>query len=367
MRTCLRFALVAIVTAALAAAADPALLKLVMPEARVISGFNVSQVMASPLGQFLLSQLPPDAADFQKFVTMTGFDPRRDLQEVLIAASASPRPERTGLVLVRGSLDTSRVIQLAKQHGAGIHNYKGVTILTLNGKHTSPAKPGGNGEGWFALLDNSTAALGDAASVRGAIDRRSSGSSLDARLTAKVHELSSLYDFWGVSTIPATEWAGTVPDEKLGGAMKGDIFRAIEETSGGVRFGTDIEIAGEAVTRSDKDATALADVVRFLTGLVQMNAQDPKVAGVSRFLQSMELTTSGNTMKLSLRIPEAEIEKLILTAKEQQKSAGESPAVRRSRRARRAAAQPEAPAGRNSSDVIIHSSPKEMGTVVIKQ
>ena len=363
MRTCFRFAVVLLVAALMSAGADPALMKLVMPEARVLSGFNISQVLASPLGQFLLSQMPPDTADFQKFITVTGFDPRRDLQEVLIAATGTPSQKRAGLILVRGSFDTTRALTLAKQHGAGVSYYKGVPILSEGAKR-APAKPAGHPEGWLALLDNSTLALGDAGSVRGAIDRRSTGSTLNAHLVNKVSELSSLYDFWGVSIIPATEWTGTVPvpDEKVSGVMKGDMFRAITETSGGVRFGNDIEFSGEAVTRSEKDATALADIIRFLTGLVQMNAQDPKVAEVSKFLQTMELSTNGNTMKVSLRIPEAEVEKLILAAKQQQRTAGVSPGGRRTREARAESAPAE-----RSGDVIIYSSPKDMGTVVVKQ
>ncbi len=363
MRTCFRFTVALMVTAAFVAAADPALMKLVMPEARVLAGFNISQGLASPLGQFVLSQMPPDTADFQKFITVTGFDPRHNLREVLIAAPGGPSQKQAGLVLVRGSFDAGRAVALAKQHGAGVSYYKGVPILS-GGAKKSKGKSQGHPEGWFALLDNSTVALGDAASVRGAIDRRSTGSTLDAHLVNKVNELSSLYDFWGVSTIPATEWTGTVPvpDEKASGVMKGDMFRAISETSGGVRFGNDIEISGEAVTRSAKDATALADVIRFLTGLVQMNAQDPKVAGVSKFLQTMELSTDGNTMKMSLRVPEAEVEKLILAAKEQRAAAGVSPARQRHREAPAQAAPAE-----RSGDVIIYSSPKDMGTVVLKQ
>jgi hypothetical protein len=271
---------------------------------------------------------------------------------------------------VRGTFDTNRILALAKAEGATIRTYKGIQVLTGNKKRPLEFNTGiGKSEGWFAFLDNSIVALGDEGSVRAAIDRRGLGTAVSARLLAKVHEVSSLYDIWGVSMIPTSELAAAVPDERLSGAMQGDALRGIEETSGGIRFGNDIEVAAEAVTRSEKDATAIADVVRFFTGLARMNQNDPGAAQVAKFLESLELSTQGNVFKLSLRVPETELEKMILTAKSHQAGQGKQRAVRRprARTAERAAVQPprDVPAPDNG-EVVIHSSPKEMGTVVIK-
>ena len=68
-----------------AMAADPSLLGLVMPGAKVVTGIEVSQSQASPFGQYVLSQMDL-GANFDKLATAIGFDPRRDLQEVIAAA-----------------------------------------------------------------------------------------------------------------------------------------------------------------------------------------------------------------------------------------------------------------------------------------
>jgi hypothetical protein len=103
--------------------------------------------------------------------------------------------------------------------------------------------------------------------------------------------------------MPVSEWASKVPDQNVSGVMQGDALRSIEQSSGGIRFGNVIEISGEAVTRSEKDATALADVIRFLTGLVQLNQKDARITGPAKLLQSLDLRTEGNVMKLSLFVP----------------------------------------------------------------
>src|SRR5690242_10879057 len=87
--------------AALASPADPQLLKLVMPDAKVVSGVDLDRIKAAPFGQFFLSQLPADAA-FEQFVAATGFDPRRDVHEVLMASPGDPQ-RKSGLLLVRGA------------------------------------------------------------------------------------------------------------------------------------------------------------------------------------------------------------------------------------------------------------------------
>ncbi len=48
----------------------------------------------------------------------------------------------------------------------------------------------------------------------------------------------------------------------------------MDSVAGGVRFGANIEVTAEEQTRSEKDATAMVDVVRFLGGMLQMNSNN---------------------------------------------------------------------------------------------
>jgi len=63
--------------ATVASAADSQLLKLVMPDARVVSGVDVDHIKTTPFGQFFLSQFLVDSG-FKELVDATGFDPRRE-------------------------------------------------------------------------------------------------------------------------------------------------------------------------------------------------------------------------------------------------------------------------------------------------
>ena len=81
-------------------------------------------------------------------------------------------------------------------------------------------------------------------------------------------------------------------------------------------------ITADAVTRSDKDAQALADVLRFLSGMLQTNkSTNPTAAQLSALLSSLVLTTNANVLHLSLTVPEAQLEGFLTAAHQHQATA----------------------------------------------
>ena len=94
--------LVASFCCAFAWGADPALMNFAPPDSGVVIGINLDQIKASDLGQTIVSKL--DNADLEKFVATIGFDPLRDLHEILIAAPARNQKSH-GLFLLRGAFD----------------------------------------------------------------------------------------------------------------------------------------------------------------------------------------------------------------------------------------------------------------------
>jgi hypothetical protein len=300
--TRLRFALAAAVfTISTAFAADPALLALVPPEAKVVGGMNVDRTAASPFGRFLLSQVKEEDAAFQKFVSSTGFDPRRDLREVVFAGISAPGQKGHGLVVARGVFNGPQIFAAAKAEGATASTYKGVELL----KHKSDSAS-------FAILDGNIAIAGDEAMVKRAIDQRGGKVALDAKIASKVNDVSVRFDAWLVSSAPVGNFAGAAPNAQAGAAMKSTAIQSIEQTSGGVRFGNIVEIAGEALTRSDKDALALVDVIRFISGMLQMQREkNPEAARFAGLLDTMDVKAVASTVHLSLSVPQADIEKLI--------------------------------------------------------
>src|SRR5262245_49300492 len=111
-----------------ASAADPQLLSLVMPDAKVLAGVNVEQAKGTQFGQYILNQIQSHDAEMQKLIAATGFDPRRDVREVLVASNGSAQSQ-TGLALARGNFDVAKITATATAHGVSTESYSGVTIL----------------------------------------------------------------------------------------------------------------------------------------------------------------------------------------------------------------------------------------------
>lgn len=323
MKRLFPLAAVTILGTSLATAADPALLGLVAPETKIVTGIQIDQSKASPFGQFLLSQMQLEDNHFRQFVQSTGFDPRRDLREILIASDGTPN-HRPSLIAVRGQFDLVKILALARNEGATASKYLGYDVVT----------PARQGAPVAAFIDSSLAVLGDAAAVRASLDRRQKGGAADAALVSKINEASGQYDAWFVSLVPVSQLATQVmpPVGAAGqGSVPANLLQAIQQATGGVRFGSIVQVGGEALTRSPQDATALTDVVRFLANLAQGQLQqgqtDPALKQFAALLNGIELRTDGAKMKWSVAVPEAELEQLIQSSQK----------PRRATRTRRAA------------------------------
>ncbi len=293
------------------AAADPGLLRLLMPDAKVVAGLQVTQTRNSMFGQFVLSHMQVEDDSFKKFMAQTGFDPRKDVSEIMMASNwEQATPESRWLVVARGTFNLPTITAAALANGGTITSFQGVDILT----YTPPAKPDGKPDvqSGIAFFDASNAAMGDLASVKAAIQRKQSNASTTGKLAARVRELGAKNDFWFVTLVPISEFAGAMPDPNLSSAMKGNLLAGVHQASGGIRFGDTVTISGEAVTRSEKDALALVDVFKFVAGMVQLNRQNDKTVGqVATLLDTMDLKTKDNVMSMSLAIPEKQLEQML--------------------------------------------------------
>lgn len=296
-----------ILSVSAAFAADPALLNLVGPEARMVAGIDVERARDSFLGRKVMEQLNAKDGEFSKFVTMTGFDPRRDVREVVIATPDANTKNSPALILIRGIFDTGRIHGFLKTAGiAPVENLGGVDFYT---------KADVKGDMGFAIVDGSLALAGNKETVRAALQRRAASSpAMTSSTYSKAQSLSQANDIWMVTSIPVAELSNAVPGNKEGpqGMMGGDAFKGIEQAAMGIHFGAEqMEVTAETVSRTEKDATSIADVVRFLSTMVQMNREKPEVKALAAALDGMKLTTDARTTTLTISLPVAEIEKMI--------------------------------------------------------
>jgi hypothetical protein len=274
-------------------AADRQLLGMMMPDAKVLGGMNVIQVRTSPYGQYLLSQGPFNDPQFQQFVMKTGFDPLRDITEVVVASRGVPG-DKSGLVAARGTFNIQQIIAFVQTNGGTVDQSHGVPLIT-----------GPHGEMAIALIDNTLALAGDADSVIAAIPRRTAPSTLDPVLVAKADALSASADAWAATTV--SPGAAGLPTGSKPGGFDLTALQSIQQSSAGVKFGASVNVNAEVVTDTPQNASALADVARLLVKLGEMNPQSAQIAPL---LESVSIQTAGTAVQLSVSIPENLIEQM---------------------------------------------------------
>jgi len=274
-------------------AADPTLLNLVDPGAKVLAGVNVQQAKGTLFGQYVLNQIESSNTEMQQLIALTGFDPTRDVSEFLVASTGAPE---TGLALALGSFDAAKITAAASLKGAVSEAYNGVTILE------DPKQTHG-----VAFLGSTTAVAGDVASVKGAIDRQKNAQPLTSSVLVKINELSASQDAWALTTVPPSSLAPPAAAPHNGQIPPA--FQSVQSASGGVKFGANVVFTGQAQTDTAQNATTLGDMVKLLISLAQMNAsQNPQAAQLA---QQVQVTASGNVVTVSLSLPQDQFQQLV--------------------------------------------------------
>lgn len=294
-----RLSIAAVLTVVLAsstfAGVDPSLLSLVMPDAKVLFGVQVDQAQASPFGQYILSEFN-NGADFDKLIAVTGFDPRRDLHEVLGATVDG----QNGLILGRGLFLPARIGAAAVLAGATSTSYQGIEILTGPGQASES----------FAFLDSSTVVFGQKAAVTAAIDRKATGTRFSGDLADKAKAVSASNDAWFATLTP--------PGSFIPGAVAQSFnqipLQAALQASGGVKFATTgVTVSAEVLARSSQDAQSMVDVGKFLASLVQMNRdKNPGARKIATLADAAMFNATGSVATLTVTLPEQQVEELLM-------------------------------------------------------
>ena len=285
------------------AAVDPSLLAMAPAQSQIVAAINVEGSRSSAFGQFLLRQLSSHDDSFQQLVEQTGFDPRRDLQSILLTAVPPQSSKAQGrfAVLARGNFDQNRIKAAAQKQGSVVQHFQGVDLLAGNQGDEHIA---------FAFLDVDLAVMGDLLSVKQVIRNRANPASLDPVLQNQISKIES-NDAWFASISPPPSFIANV-DPDLKKSMDGaQALRSIVRSSGGIEFGGTSNVVFNAETRSAQDATSLADIIRFMASMLQMQrGKDGRAASLAPALDSMKLEVAGPSVHMAVHLPESVLEQL---------------------------------------------------------
>ncbi|HZL56146.1 MAG TPA: hypothetical protein VFC21_03650 [Bryobacteraceae bacterium] len=239
--------------AAIAAAAQPridnVLLRMVPPGTESLVGAHMDQIRGTDFYKKLVERqkLP----QMEQFAKETGFDPRRDVRELLYAGTASG-----GALLARGKFPLHPDVRDAKpvRHGA-------YTIYTFD-------------RSGYCILDATLAVAGDVKSIAAALDEWKTGTHTAARpLLALAHDIEPRSQFWGASSGFAGFLADNMP--RAGGAIDfSKIFQGLNDTWFQANFAAGFQAIVHGTTATEQDAVNLRDTAKGLIGFGRLSVPE---------------------------------------------------------------------------------------------
>ena len=273
----------------------PAELKYLPGDAAVVAYANVRDVMNSELRQRLRKFEGVTDEGRSEFKQETGIDIETDIDHV-VACMGAPAgdAERSGLVVVSGRFDATRIEALALRHGGKTEQYQGKRLLVVS-THGKGEEAGVGPEMAMGFLDSGIVALGTADMVRRAVDRAASGNNVldNAELMRLVGGMTG-ESLWAVGRFDALSAHATLPAEVSERIPPITWFSASGRVNGG------LQAVVKAEAKDEQAAENLRDIVRGFVALAKMQAGSKPA--IQKMMPDVQLSGDGKEVAISFAV-----------------------------------------------------------------
>jgi hypothetical protein len=267
-------------------------------DASAVAYADVRAIMNSEFRR-KLKQVLPTGEEQEKLKAETGIDIENDIDTV-IAGFSGDNPEGA-IVLMRGRFNDSDIESRARQHGATVEQYDGKRIVLMKHEQREGIEAARHeathSTGALAFLEPGLIALGQANSIKKAIDARGSKNNItkNTEMMKFVESVQIGSNAWMVGRFDAFQNSPQLPEE-LKSRMPAVQWFAVSANVNGGLSGT-----LRADTRDEKAADDLRAIVNgALAAGRLMGGQDPRAAAV---LNSLQVQGTGNTVTLAFTVP----------------------------------------------------------------
>jgi hypothetical protein len=269
------------------------LLSLVPPAVPVVAGMNAPSRNPQPSSFLLITH--NNSVDLDDFIALTGVDPTRVIEQVLIVAEDGRASLTEHSLLASGHFDQALI---RRSTGAASDTlYRDIPVLVV--QPFTRERASFNDVRWLAIIGSNVAIFGTISLVKQELDRYLSRSAADPFLVQRLARLRADDDTWCVLARPI--YSGEIRsmlqalDAKLADSLEdGDAFQF------GIRYGRRVEFEYEFKMSTSADAEIVSrSLVQSLGG--------PDVTESSRFPTSPPSRTDG-VVRGALKVSRARYE-----------------------------------------------------------
>lgn len=271
---------------------DNVLARLVPADSTALFGARMELLKSTPLYAKLVVQQKLPQLD--TFATETGFDPRRDVRDLIVASNGKPN---AGVLLARGTFHVT-VPSDMKAH-LKVLRYKNYNLLVSS-----------KDDAGFCVMDGTLAIAGPVSSMKAALDQYTSGGKQgSAGLLNLARAVPPQFQVWSVSTGGADFLANNLPRE--GNASNfGKIFRALQDTHFQADLSKGLNAVAQGNCATEADAKSLGDAAKGLIGFGRLSVPDNQPE-LLRIWDGIHIEQNQRMITISANIPQDLVERLV--------------------------------------------------------
>lgn len=240
--------------------------------------FRVDALKTSPLYQKWIA--PRMLARWSERTRQSGFDPQKDLLEVVVASDG-----KQALVLARGRFAPEKIGRELERSGARKSLYRKYALY-------------GDEEAVLVFVDRETAAAGPPARIRALLDRPRSGA-IPARLREKMRSVPAASQIWAVSL--AANPFGTASLPFNGAPALERLFHSVESVWAGADLRSGLNMTVEWTCRTKDDGKLLHDALRGFIGMGRLSTPDSD-RELLRFYDSIRVSQRESVVRVDTEL-----------------------------------------------------------------
>lgn len=311
---------------------DRSLLALLPPNATTLVGVDLERLKGTTLYRHIEedSRKGPGGSHFDDFMAATGFDPRRDVQELLVASWMDPglkENDQQFVAVARGQFNTSAIgREIRKENKVRAENYRGFEVfLPEEGSKRAPKDAARNRQkqgvagtpheqGAFAFLDDRTALAGTRPALFAALDRKASGGpSLlsNSGLLSRAQAISATNQVWAVSEKPGNVVSRAFPkNDSIEGSNFARIFASMQNSTFALDLMNGLDLKAVGLCKTAEDAKTLGDAARGFVAIGRLAAsqKEPELMSV---LDGIRVEERNNELNVFVQMDQRTLEKLL--------------------------------------------------------
>jgi hypothetical protein len=266
---------------------DASLNTLVPSDAVLLAGTRLETLLKTQVYQHNFANLKIPQID--EFAQRTGLDPRKDLWELLFFSNG-----HENVLLGRGKFGDEMMMPKLEKEGMQTFRYKGSNLI-------------GNDVGAMMVINPTTAALGNVASLHYFVDQKDSAHGPNAAMTALLKEIPPEAQFWGAYG------GGPVHLPLDQSPMLANVNKLLATVqSGTLYFDLRSGVSGVAAATcaNQEGAQEVAGALKALVGLGRLSVPKNQ-ADLAQVYDTIRVTQDGARVKLHIDVPEAMADKFL--------------------------------------------------------